>query len=65
MLVCHCKNKTDRDVRAALDQGARTCKDVASRCEAGSACGGCLGAIRNLLGGLPRNTRSNADHRRA
>jgi bacterioferritin-associated ferredoxin len=64
MLVCHCKNKTDRDVRAALAEGARTCDDIASRCEAGSACGGCRSAIRNLLGGLPRNTRSADSHRK-
>ncbi|MEZ6197717.1 MAG: (2Fe-2S)-binding protein [Planctomycetota bacterium] len=56
MLVCHCKKKTDREIRHALAEGARTCEDVASRCEAGAACGGCRGAIRALLGAAPAPT---------
>lgn len=49
MIVCHCKGKTNRDIEAAAASGARTTRDVAIACEAGSDCGGCVHAISALL----------------
>jgi bacterioferritin-associated ferredoxin len=49
MLVCHCRAVSDREVRAAIDDGARTLGQVARRCGAGGACGGCRFALRDLL----------------
>jgi len=49
MLVCLCHPTTDRDLDAAIDDGARTVQDIARRCGAGTGCGGCVGEIRDRL----------------
>lgn len=49
MLVCHCHNKTDRDISRAVTEGAKSCADIASRCDAGNGCGGCLKTINSML----------------
>jgi bacterioferritin-associated ferredoxin len=49
MLVCHCKNVSDREIRAAVRGGARTRVDVARACEAGSRCGSCSEAVEDIL----------------
>lgn len=49
MYVCHCLVVSDREIRAALDCGARDECAVARFCGAGSRCGGCLPAIRTLM----------------
>ena len=51
MIVCHCKAKSDRDIREAASTGARTMREVADRCFAGTDCGGCVRAIRQILAG--------------
>jgi len=50
LLVCHCKVVTDRQIRAAIDAGARDEFDVAAACGAGSDCGGCIPTVQQLLG---------------
>lgn len=59
MIVCHCKAITDREVRRLQkEEGVRSPRDLARSCHAGSVCGGCLPAVRELLqsieGGAPR-----------
>jgi bacterioferritin-associated ferredoxin len=49
MLLCHCRAVSDREVRAAHDEGAHTLAAVSLRCGAGRDCGGCRGALRQLL----------------
>jgi bacterioferritin-associated ferredoxin len=49
VLVCHCQVVYERDVRAAIDAGARDEFDVADACGAGAACGGCLPVVSALL----------------
>lgn len=49
MIVCHCKAVTDRQIRDAARQGAKTGREVAVRCQAGSCCGGCAPVIEELL----------------
>lgn len=49
MLVCHCNVVTDREIRAAIDAGARDEFDVAEACGAATECGGCLPTVRALL----------------
>ena len=49
MIVCHCAVVSDRDVTAAIEDGARS---VASICRATSAardCGGCIFTVKALL----------------
>lgn len=49
MVVCHCREVTDRCIAAAIEGGARDSAALARRCGAGGACGGCLPALRELL----------------
>jgi bacterioferritin-associated ferredoxin len=49
MIVCHCKAVSDRRVRQAAREGARTCVEVSDACGAGSDCGGCHPTIEQIL----------------
>ena len=49
MLVCHCKCVSDREVREAVREGARTRRDVVRSCRAGTDCGGCLGLVDAII----------------
>jgi bacterioferritin-associated ferredoxin len=49
MLVCHCFVIRARDVRSAIQSGARNACDVARACGAGGGCGGCVPLIEELL----------------
>lgn len=49
MIVCHCRGITDRAIRDAVRDGARTVRQVARACDAGARCGGCRPAIAELI----------------
>jgi bacterioferritin-associated ferredoxin len=49
MWVCHCKSVTDRQIRSAINAGARTAVEIGSYCRAGTGCGGCLPEVCRLL----------------
>ena len=49
MIVCHCKAVTDRVIRKAVRNGARTRNDVVSACAANMSCGGCAPAIDEII----------------
>ena len=49
MIVCHCKAVSDRAIRAAVREGARSFGQVARACDAGRRCGGCHPAIREVI----------------
>jgi bacterioferritin-associated ferredoxin len=49
VVICHCLAVNDRAVATAIAAGAREPEDLASICGAGSRCGGCLPALRDLL----------------
>ena len=53
MVVCHCRGITDREVRAAIDEGARTLAEVGRQCGAAQRCGGCSYAVTDLLAAAP------------
>jgi bacterioferritin-associated ferredoxin len=60
MIVCHCRVVTDRDLRRAVEQGARSLDDISRACgRAGDLCGGCRPAITTVLAadGLQRMRR--------
>jgi bacterioferritin-associated ferredoxin len=54
MIVCHCHGVTDREIRASVKCGARTCADVANACGAGSGCGGCEALVEEIVHGERR-----------
>ncbi len=49
MIVCHCQQVSDRAIRQAVREGARTRREVARSCRAGFSCGGCSPAIDRIL----------------
>ena len=49
MWVCLCKGVNDRQIRAAINAGARTPEEIAARCRAATGCGGCLPEVCRLL----------------
>ena len=54
MIVCHCHGVTDREIRASVQCGARTCEDLADACGAGSGCGGCEALVAEIVHGERR-----------
>ena len=54
MIVCHCHGVTDREIRACVQQGARTCGDVGNECGAGTGCGGCASLVADVVAGEKR-----------
>jgi bacterioferritin-associated ferredoxin len=53
LLVCHCNNVCDREIRDCVDRGARSVAAVGRACGAGTECGGCAPTIRALIAGEP------------
>jgi len=49
MIVCLCKAVSSSTVRRVIDEGALTTDEVGRACGAGTDCGGCRGAIDDLL----------------
>lgn len=49
MIVCHCHRVCDRAIRAAVQAGAATQEDVSEACGAGTRCGRCKPAVRELV----------------
>jgi bacterioferritin-associated ferredoxin len=49
MYICLCLGVTSSTVQRAIDEGARTTKQVASACGAGSVCGRCRHTVRVML----------------
>lgn len=48
MFVCHCRAVTDRQINAAIADGATTAAEVSRATGAGSVCGGCIPEIERL-----------------
>jgi len=48
MIVCHCKRVSDTTIRAAVQQGARSHRDIGRACGAGTGCGGCRPLVVQL-----------------
>ncbi len=49
MYVCICRAVTDREVKSAIDQGARTVQAVTQACCAGDDCGACHDMIEGMI----------------
>ena len=49
MIVCHCKVVTDRDVQAALADGARSVGAVCRSTRAAQDCGSCIFTVKALV----------------
>lgn len=49
MILCHCHGVSDRTIREAVKDGARTRREVALACGAGRSCGGCRTAVVDVI----------------
>ncbi|BBK38605.1 hypothetical protein STAQ_36830 [Allostella sp. ATCC 35155] len=49
MIICSCRVISDREIRAAVVDGARRCGDIFRRCGNAPQCGTCLPTIRQML----------------
>jgi bacterioferritin-associated ferredoxin len=49
VFVCHCRAVTDGTIRACIQGGACSVKDLGERCGAGTRCGGCVSLLSQLL----------------
>jgi nitrite reductase (NADH) large subunit len=49
MWVCFCNAVTDRQICAAVAEGATTTREVAMRCRAGASCRACLPEVRRIV----------------
>lgn len=49
MIVCLCHGVRDRDIDAAISEGATTVGEVGRACGAGTGCGACIPDIEGKL----------------
>ena len=49
MYICLCRAVTESEVRAVVAEGAADTEQVIERSGAGTGCGGCRSALRDLL----------------
>ncbi|WP_461022378.1 (2Fe-2S)-binding protein [Thalassiella azotivora] len=47
--MCHCEVVSDRQLRAAVDDGASTLAELCRRTGAGQSCGGCVFTVKAVL----------------
>ena len=48
-VVCHCLNITNGMIKEAVENGARTWKDVQEQTGASTVCGACLEDVQRLV----------------
>lgn len=49
MIICHCFKVSDREIRLAIELGARDIQAVGDVCAAGLGCKGCHEAIEKII----------------
>jgi nitrite reductase (NADH) large subunit len=49
MIICQCNGITDRTIRKVVRDGASNRNEVIRSCTAGTACGGCVPAIDQII----------------
>lgn len=61
MYVCVCHAVTDRQIGAAVRNGAKSVKDLKDGLELGTSCGQCLPCAREVLQAALRRESGQAD----
>lgn len=49
MIVCLCRAVSDTEVGHAIAEGARSVREIARRCRAGTGCGTCVPMIAEMI----------------
>ena len=64
MIICHCLNVSDREIRLAIALGATDVDAVGDECGAGLGCGSCHDTITEMMVEMTQqleiNTKSKA-----
>ena len=60
MIICLCKNVSDRQIREMADQGA-SMRDVLHKSQAGTCCGACTVEVQDLVRRCRRQVATPAD----
>jgi bacterioferritin-associated ferredoxin len=58
MFVCLCVGVTSQEVTKAVENGARTSKQVAKMCGAGSECGRCRRTVQAIIASMQLSSDS-------
>ena len=64
MYVCLCMGVTSSIVQQAIDGGARSTKQVATTCGAGSICGRCRHTVRDMIAATETPAKPEPPRRR-
>jgi bacterioferritin-associated ferredoxin len=48
MIVCLCHGVSDRELKSLIDHGSTNLREIGRKCHAGTDCGACVRAIRQL-----------------
>ena len=62
MIICLCKNVSDRRIKELAGEGKTLC-DVVKSCEAGTHCGACTADVRELIRKEHNQVRSQTSNR--
>lgn len=54
MIICHCFNVSDREIRLAIALGATDLESLADECGAGLGCGNCQEALAEMMAEMIR-----------
>ena len=49
MIVCVCHGVSDRAIDGMIQEGCRSMRQVARRCQAGTDCGACRDSIKQMI----------------
>jgi len=65
MILCICQSVTDREIDAAIRNGAQSLADVSRACGAGGDCGCCRGSIEQRIERACGGNRADCSRREA
>lgn len=60
MIICICRGKSDRDIMAAIEDGATSVRDL-QRCGIGDQCGSCHTSLRAMLAAAAAQSADEAE----
>jgi bacterioferritin-associated ferredoxin len=49
MVICLCKGVSDKKIHQLIAGGAKSLRDIMASCQAGSDCGSCVCAVKEML----------------
>lgn len=50
-IICNCKQVSLETIKSAVANGAKSVEDIKAKTGAGTGCGGCVGALQDIIDG--------------